>query len=197
MTSLGSRTSREVRSLHAWVLLTGVTHFRFSVPRDLRRSQVPREPRCAFAVLSDSGRASVPSLHGTSVLPPRQQNEEGLDNHGAFGALSHGLSTGCLRFVPPLLTTTQNSLPGDGQSFPGGIPVYPLSSVGKFPPFGFPFPWASLVAIRCLLLKFIFGCNSMLCFRLLHKSFLFVKIRAIRVPPPSNFYPCLSVSIRG
>jgi hypothetical protein len=38
--------------------------------RDPRLSQVPREPHCAFAVLSDSGRASVPSLHGTSVLPP-------------------------------------------------------------------------------------------------------------------------------
>ena len=39
---------------------------------------------------------------------------------------------------------------GDGQSFPGGIPVCPLSSVGKFPPFGFPFPWGSLGAIRSL-----------------------------------------------
>jgi hypothetical protein len=64
-----------------------------------------------------------------------------------FGALLHGLSTGCLRFVPPLLTTTQNSLPGDGHSFPGGIPVYPLSSIGKFRPFGLPFPWVSLGAI--------------------------------------------------
>jgi hypothetical protein len=35
-----------------------------------RLSQVPREPHCAFAMFSDSGRASVPSLHGTSVLPP-------------------------------------------------------------------------------------------------------------------------------
>ena len=26
--------------------------------------------RCAYALLSDPGRASVPSLHGTSVLPP-------------------------------------------------------------------------------------------------------------------------------
>ncbi len=42
---------------------------------------------------------------------PRQQNEEGLDDLGAFGALSHGLGTGCLRFVPPSLATTQNSLP--------------------------------------------------------------------------------------
>ena len=58
----------------------------------------------------------------------------------AFVAQSHGLSTGCLRFVPPSLATTQNSLPGFGQSFPGGIPVYPLSSVGRVLPFGFAFP---------------------------------------------------------
>ena len=70
-----ARAGREVRGLHARVLLTGVTHFRFLAPRDLRLSQVPREPRCAFAVLSDSGRASVPSLRGTSVLPP--DNETG------------------------------------------------------------------------------------------------------------------------
>lgn len=30
-----------------------------------------------------------------------------------------------IRFVPPSLTTTQNSFPEGGQSFPGGIPVYP------------------------------------------------------------------------
>src|SRR5512147_697613 len=37
-----------------------------------RLSQVPREPQRAFALLSDSGRASVPSLHDTSVLPPHK-----------------------------------------------------------------------------------------------------------------------------
>ena len=39
-------------------------------PGRCRLSQVPSEPHCAFALLSDSGRASVPSLHGTPVLPP-------------------------------------------------------------------------------------------------------------------------------
>ena len=29
-----------------------------------------------------------------------------------FEAQSHGFGTGCLRFVPPSRTTTQNSLPG-------------------------------------------------------------------------------------
>jgi hypothetical protein len=49
---------------------TGCTLFRSSSTRNPRLSQVPREPHCAFAVLSDSGRASVPGLHGTSVLSP-------------------------------------------------------------------------------------------------------------------------------
>ena len=37
---------------------------------------------------------------------------------------------------------------GGGQSSPGGIAVHPLSSVGKFPPYGFPFPWALLGATQ-------------------------------------------------
>jgi hypothetical protein len=57
------------------VFFSGVTHFRCLSPRDLRLSQVPREPPCAFALLSDSGRALAPSLRGTSVLSP--DNETG------------------------------------------------------------------------------------------------------------------------
>lgn len=45
---------------------------------------------------------------------PRRSDYEGSSNDHDFEAHSHGLSTGCLRFVPPLLTTTQNSLPGGG-----------------------------------------------------------------------------------
>jgi hypothetical protein len=36
---------------------------------------------------------------------------EGTGNKGLFEAQSHGFDAGCLRFVPPSLTTTQNSLP--------------------------------------------------------------------------------------
>jgi hypothetical protein len=48
---------------------------------------------------------------------------------------------------------------GGGQPFPGGIPVYPLSSVGKFPPFGLPFPWALLGAIYFQHFCFSPGCS--------------------------------------
>jgi hypothetical protein len=37
---------------------------------------------------------------------------------------------------------------GGGQSSPSGIAVHPLSSVGKFPPYGFPFPRALLGATQ-------------------------------------------------
>ena len=37
---------------------------------DRRLSQLPRRPRCRFAVLSDPGRTSTPDLCGASVLPP-------------------------------------------------------------------------------------------------------------------------------
>jgi len=43
---------------------------------------------------------------------PRLSNNEGSNDVVDFGAQSHGFGTGCLRFVPPLLTTTQDSLPG-------------------------------------------------------------------------------------
>jgi len=38
-----------------------------------------------------------------------------------FEALSHGLGTRCLRFMPPSRTTMQDSLRRDGQSFTGGV----------------------------------------------------------------------------
>jgi hypothetical protein len=37
-----------------------------------------------------------------------------------FGVLSHGFCTRCLRFVPPSLTTTQDSLPAGCQPLPDG-----------------------------------------------------------------------------
>jgi hypothetical protein len=42
---------------------------------------------------------------------PRHSNNEGSNVAVNFGAQSHGFGTGCLRFVPPFLTTTQDSLP--------------------------------------------------------------------------------------
>jgi hypothetical protein len=60
-------------------------------------SQTPTEPpRLAFTAL---------------WCCPRRQNNEGLDDSISFEAQSHGFDTGCLRFMPPSLATTQNSLP--------------------------------------------------------------------------------------
>jgi hypothetical protein len=43
---------------------------------------------------------------------PRVSDREGSSDDHYFEAQSHGFGTGCLRFVPPSLATTQNSLPG-------------------------------------------------------------------------------------
>ena len=67
-----------------------------SVP--LLCSQTPAEPWClAFTALR---------------CCPHQDDKEGLSDQITFGALSQSFSTRCLRFVPPLRATTQNSLPG-------------------------------------------------------------------------------------
>jgi len=57
--------------------------------------------------------AGPPRLAFTALwCCPRLLNNEGSNEVINFGAQSHGFGTGCLRFVPPLLTTTQDSLPG-------------------------------------------------------------------------------------
>jgi hypothetical protein len=55
-----------------------------------------------------------PSRYSGSMLPPRPRRRRLLRLRLSFEALSHGFCTRCLRFVPPLLTTTQDSLPAGG-----------------------------------------------------------------------------------
>jgi len=52
---------------------------------------------------------------------PRNSNNEGSTDIQDFVAQSHGFCAHCLRFMPPLLTTMQNSFPTGGQPLPGGI----------------------------------------------------------------------------
>jgi len=52
---------------------------------------------------------------------PRCHDDEGSSDMNSFEAQSRGFGTGCLRFVPPLLTTTQNSLPGVASLFRVGL----------------------------------------------------------------------------
>jgi hypothetical protein len=58
---------------------------------------------------------------------PRFLNDEGSTIVLAVEAHSHGFKARCLRFMPPSLTTMQDSLPAVGQTLPDGI-VYPLGS---------------------------------------------------------------------
>ncbi len=129
-------TSRGNRRCVAWVLLCRCHPLPAFRPEDvlgspkfpgnpsvpLLCSQTPAEPPC-LAILRHFG-----------VVPP-PDNGEDLSDLKSFEAQSHSFSTHCLRFVPSLLTTTQNSLPVVASL--SGWDSNPLSSVGRFRPFGF------------------------------------------------------------
>ena len=105
-------SGRGNRRPNAWVLLSRYHPLPAFAPEDalgspkfpgnpsvpLLCSTTPAEPRC-LAILRHLGAA------------PPQDNGEGLSDDVAFEAQSHSFSTHCLRFVPSLLTTTQNSFP--------------------------------------------------------------------------------------
>jgi len=88
---------RSGADLRAWSFTLATPQSHFTTGND-RVSQVPGEPFCAYAVLSDPGRTGcsrpircigMASVHRTTKAPTR----------GNFGAQSHGLNTRCLRFV--------------------------------------------------------------------------------------------------
>ena len=98
---------------------------------DFGISQVPREPQCAFALLSDPGRVPARGLFRARMLFPHPVRRKPSTTNIDFGAPSHGFCTGCLRFVPWSPTTTQDSLPAGGQPLLGGI-GYPRNSNERF-----------------------------------------------------------------
>jgi hypothetical protein len=65
---------------------------------DGRASQVPGEPWCAYALFSDPGGTAAAGRYAASAWPPHIQRRR-LPARGNFGAQSHGLGTGCLRFA--------------------------------------------------------------------------------------------------
>ncbi len=95
-------------------------------------SRTPAEPRClAFTAL----RCCPPTI-----------GPEGPRRHGSFRSSIAWPQLWLFTLRAAIAGDDAKLASGGGQPFPGGIPVYPLSSVGKFRPFGFPFPWASLGA---------------------------------------------------
>jgi hypothetical protein len=84
-------------------------------------SPVPREPPCAYALLSDPGRIGPTTPLRWVEVAPAAMTTQAPATWPAFEAPSHGLCTRCLRFVPPLLTTTQDALPVGGEPLPGGV----------------------------------------------------------------------------
>ena len=96
---------------------------------DDRISYVLGEPRCAFALLSDPGRADPirplrwadAALMGTKMKAP---------TIGTFEAESHSFDTRCLRFAVQITHTPRKTRFGCWPSFTGGV-GYPLGFLRK------------------------------------------------------------------
>jgi len=80
-------------------------------PKDAFGSpKFPANPLCLCHALRPRPGLHARLLRRVGVALARQ-NVEGPRNYMSFEAQSHSSDTGCLRFVPPSRTTTQNSLP--------------------------------------------------------------------------------------
>jgi len=94
----------------------------------------------------------VPCARSIAALGccPRKLLPRGHQTILTFVARSHGLSHGCLRFVPSSRTTTQNSLPVADQPCRVGLSI-PPSSLGEFHTFRAPlsqgFSWREAILI--------------------------------------------------
>jgi len=86
----------------AWALVYRSRHMlRFFLQEEASRiSQVPRVPFRAFALLSDPGRISTPSLLRRFDSAPAVQTTKAPTSGHYFEAQSHGFSSRSIRFVP-------------------------------------------------------------------------------------------------
>ena len=64
-------------------------------------SQVPRDPQCAFALLSDPDRIGPTKPVKWVDIAPVPMTTKAPATWPSFEAQSHGFCTRCLRFVPP------------------------------------------------------------------------------------------------
>src|SRR5262245_58670514 len=83
-------------------------------------------------------------------MAPAPHDGEGPSDRKDFGAPSHGFCTGCLRFVPPSRTTTQNSLPVVSQPFRVGFYI-PTEFVRRVSALASPLPGLILARYEFLL----------------------------------------------
>ena len=115
--------------MNAWTLVT-----RMSGPGryggQVGVSYVPWESTRALAAFSDPGWSVTAMAYGQFGDRPRVEYRED-SSAVAFEAQWRGFGTRCLRFVPTLLSTTQDSLPGGRQSFLDGS-GYPSDSDEEF-----------------------------------------------------------------
>ena len=71
---------------------------------DDRTSQVPGEPSCVYALLSDPGRTGDIRPYDAPTRPPLCKRRRLPTTKAVFGAQSHGLDTRCLRFARCIAT---------------------------------------------------------------------------------------------
>ena len=100
---------------------------------DRRISQVPGEPQCAHAPLSDPGGIGVFGPFNTSMLPSVWSDDVG-SHKVTLSRLHHAACTlPVYASRPRLPASTQHLGSGCGPALPGGI-GYPLGSTERFPP---------------------------------------------------------------
>lgn len=98
---------------------------------DDRASQVPGEPPCTRALLSDPVGSATPGpsrCHGC-CLPPFSKRR--LPNDSPFGALSHGPRTPCVRFATSVTLGHATLGSGCGPALPGRTAYLP-GSIERF-----------------------------------------------------------------
>jgi len=95
-----------------------------------RASQVPGEPHCAHALLSDPGGTSAPGHLSASVLPSAIFTTS-APTITPFEAQSHGLHTRCLRFVTAVTRSHARLASDCWPALSGGV-GYPLGSKQSF-----------------------------------------------------------------
>ena len=90
------------------------------------------EDPCAHALLFDPGGTATSDRLQRIGAAFRINDGVGSHDRKPFGAQSHGLCTGCLRFAAgDCFPTTQDSLPAAGLALPDGI-GYPSSPLARF-----------------------------------------------------------------
>ncbi len=108
----------------------GVSISRPFLGRTGRISQLPGKPSCPYALAKYPGRAVGTRPFTVPPCCPRFLKRRGPRRCVTFGIDAQGLRARCLRFMPSLPMTMQDSLPAGGQPLRGGFRTHSVSIAG-------------------------------------------------------------------